>query len=104
MFYCGYTPIISTMRIQVVPVPTNILSTHTQFPVYHFDDYTKHMPEYIQTYKDLKLEFDGIATGFLGSKEQVEIVIDFIQSFKRKRNICISRSSDGRPWTFICDI
>ena len=66
-------PIISTMRIQAVPVPTAILSTHTQFPVYHFDDYTKHMPDYIQTYKDLKLEFDGIATGFLGSKEQVEI-------------------------------
>ena len=31
-------PIISTMRIQAVPVPTAILSTHTQFPVYHFDD------------------------------------------------------------------
>ena len=29
-------PIISTMRIQAVPVPTAILSTHTQFPVYHF--------------------------------------------------------------------
>ena len=41
-----------------------ILSTHTQFPVYHFDDYTKHMPEYIQTYKDLKLEFDGIGDWF----------------------------------------
>lgn len=82
-------PIISTMRIQAVPVPTAILSTHTQFPVYHFDDYTKHMPEYIQTYKDLKLEFDGIATGFLGSKEQVEIVIDFIQSFKRKETFVL---------------
>lgn len=82
-------PIISTMRIQAVPVPTAILSTHTQFPVYHFDDYTKHMPDYIQTYKDLKLEFDGIATGFLGSKEQVEIVIDFIKSFKRKETFVL---------------
>lgn len=82
-------PIISTMRIQAVPIPTAILSTHTQFPIYHFDDYTKHMPDYIQTYKDLNLEFDGIATGFLGSKEQVEIVIDFIQSFKRKETFVL---------------
>ena len=82
-------PIISTMRIQAVPIPTAILSTHTQFPIYHFDDYTKHMPDYIQTYKDLNLEFDGIGTGFLGSKEQVEIVIDFIQSFKRKETFVL---------------
>ncbi len=46
-------------------------------------------PDYIQTYKDLKLEFDGIATGFLGSKEQVEIVIDFIKSFKRKETFVL---------------
>lgn len=82
-------PIISTMRIQAVPIPTAILSTHTQFPIYHFDDYTKHMPDYIQTYKDLNLEFDGIATGFLGSKEQVDIVIDFIQYFKRKETFVL---------------
>lgn len=76
-------PIISAMKIQAVPIPTAILSTHTQFPVYYFDDYTPRMHDYIQTYKDLNLEFDGIATGFLGSQEQVEIVIDFIKTFKK---------------------
>lgn len=76
-------PIVSAMRIQAVPIPTAILSTHTQFPVFYFDDYTSRMGNYIQTYKDLDLEFDAIATGFLGSQEQVDIVIDFIQSFKR---------------------
>ena len=33
-------PIVSAMKIQAVPVPTAILSTHTQFPLYYFDDYT----------------------------------------------------------------
>lgn len=70
-------PIVSAMKIQAVPIPTAILSTHTQFPVYYFDDYTPRMSDYIQTYKDLNLEFDAIATGFLGSQEQVDIVIDF---------------------------
>ena len=77
------TPIVSAMKIQAVTIPTAILSTHTQFPIYYFDDYTPRMKDYIQTYKDLNLEFDAIATGFLGSKEQVDIVIDFIQNFKK---------------------
>lgn len=79
-------PIINAMKIQTVPVPTAILSTHTQFPIYYFDDYTSKMKDYIQTYKDLKLEFDAMATGFLGSKEQVEIVLDFAHTFKNEKN------------------
>lgn len=82
-------PIISAMKIQAVSIPTAILSAHTQFPEFYFDDYTPKMSEYIQTYKNLKLEFDGIATGFLGSKEQVDIVIDFIQSFRTDKSIIL---------------
>ena len=77
-------PIVSAMKIQAVMVPTAILSTHTQFPEYFFDDYTPRMRDYIQTYKDLHMEFDAIATGFLGSEEQVDIVIDFIRTFKKE--------------------
>ena len=65
-------------------MPTAILSAHTQFPEYFFDDYTPKMRSYIQTYKDLKMSFDAIATGFLGSEEQVDIVIDFFKTFKKK--------------------
>ena len=82
-------PIVSAMKIQAVPVPTAILSTHTQFPIYYFDDYTEKMPEYIQTYKDLNMTFDAIATGFLGSEKQVDIVIDFIKSFHRKDSLVL---------------
>ena len=83
-------PIVSAMKIQAVPIPTAILSTHTQFPIYYFDDYTSRMKDYIQTYKDLDLEFDAIATGFLGSKEQVNIVIDFIQRFKKENSFVLN--------------
>lgn len=82
-------PIVSAMKIQAVTVPTAILSTHTQFPIYYFDDYTPKMRDYIQTYKDLDIEFDAISTGFLGSEEQVDIVIDFIRRFKTKDNFVI---------------
>ena len=82
-------PIISAMRIQAVAVPTAILSTHTQFPEYFFDDYTPKMKDYIRTYKNLNIEFDGIATGFLGSEAQVDIVIDFILSFRKDNSLVL---------------
>ena len=76
-------PIVSAMKIQAVTIPTAVLSAHTQFPEYYFDDYTSKMRDYIQTYKDLNLSFDAIASGFLGSEEQVNIVIDFFKTFKK---------------------
>ena len=82
-------PIVSAMTIQAVAVPTAILSAHTQFPHYYYEDFTPKMREYIQSYKDLKLEFDGIATGFLGSEEQVDIVADFIESFKKEKTMVL---------------
>ena len=77
-------PILSAMGIQSCPVPTAILSNHTEFPVYFFDDYTAKMRDYIGKWKELDLSFDGIATGFLRSAEQIEIVLEFVESFKKE--------------------
>ncbi len=77
-------PIVSAMKIQAVTIPTAILSTHPQFEDFFFDDYTSKMKDYIKTYKTNNLEFDGIATGFLGSEDQVDIVADFIEFFKKE--------------------
>ena len=82
-------PIVSAMKIQAVSIPTAILSAHTQFPEYYFDDYTDKMTAYIDTYKTLGLEFDGIATGFLGSASQVDIVTDFIKHFKKDKTFVL---------------
>lgn len=75
-------PIISAMKIQCCPLPTAILSAHTGFSSFFFDDYTPHMRDYINNWKELNLEFDGICTGFLGSKEQIDIVVEFLENFK----------------------
>lgn len=76
-------PIISAMGIECVFIPTAILSVNTMHPEYYFDDYTKRMNDYITTYKKMNVKFDGIASGFLGSEKQIDIVIDFIKSFKQ---------------------
>ena len=74
-------PIISAMKVQCCPIPTSILSNHTGFPVYFFDDYTGRMPGYIEKWKELDLSFDGIVSGFLGSEDQIGIVMDMIRDF-----------------------
>ena len=74
-------PIISALKIQVCPLPTAILSVHTGFKNYFMDDYTGRMENYIDSWKKNNLAFDGIATGFLGSAAQIEIVADFLKNF-----------------------
>lgn len=78
-------PIISHMKLQCCPLPTSIFSNHTGYENYFFDDYTFKMREYIHNWKLLGLEFEGIATGFLGSKEQIQIVEEFIQEFRTEQ-------------------
>lgn len=82
-------PIISTLKIQCCPLPTSIFSNHTGFDSFFFDDYTDKMPLYINEWKRLGLQFDGITSGFLGSKKQIEIVTQFFKDFKTKENIII---------------
>ena len=36
-------PVLAALKIQCCPVPTSVLSNHTGFPVYFFDDYTDKM-------------------------------------------------------------
>ena len=72
-------PIISAFKIQACPLPTAILSVHTGFENYFIDDYTDRMQRYIDSWKLNNLQFDGIASGFLGSEAQIEIVNRFIE-------------------------
>ncbi|MBQ3783830.1 MAG: pyridoxamine kinase [Lachnospiraceae bacterium] len=82
-------PIISVMKVQCCPVPTSIFSNHTGFESYFFDDYTDKMQAYIDQWKKLDLRFNGISTGFLGSKDQIEIVSQFLKDFKTEDTIVI---------------
>lgn len=94
-------PLISYLGIQCCPVPTSIFSNHTGFPEFFFDDYTDKMQLYIDMWKKLGLRFEGIMTGFLGSKRQIDIVKKFIQDFKDERTTVIvdpAMGENGRPY------
>lgn len=76
-------PILSTMGFQVCPLPTAVLSNHTQYPAFSFLDLTEEMSKIIIQWKELEVQFDAIYTGYLGSPRQVHIVSNFIKEFRR---------------------
>ena len=83
-------PTLSTMGVQVCPLPTAILSNHTGgFDKYSYVDLTDSMPEYIEMWKNLNLEFECVYSGFLGSTRQIEIVSDFIDYFGNDDNLIV---------------
>lgn len=83
-------PILSCMGLQVCPLPTAILSTHSGgFGNFAFQDLTDNMDAYIEHWKSLQLSFEYIYTGFLGNEKQIDRVADFCRSFKRTGKECI---------------
>ncbi len=82
-------PVISHMKIQCCPVPTSILSNHTGYDEYFFDDYTDKLPEYLAMWKKLNLGFDGIMSGFLGSREQIGMVERFVKEFADEMTVVV---------------
>ena len=53
-------PIISALKVQCCFIPTAILSNHTGFNNFFFEDYTSKMTEYINNWEILGLNFDGL--------------------------------------------
>jgi len=79
-------PIISAMGIETAVVPTAVLSTHTMFKNFTFRDLSSDIPEISKHWKNEKINFDAIYTGYLGSIEQIEMLKDFFTEFKTDNN------------------
>lgn len=82
-------PVLSAMGCQVCPLPTAILSNHTQYPDYTFLDLTNEMGKIVDAWSSLGIDFDAIYTGYLGSPRQVQIVADFIDRFRNDGNFVV---------------
>ncbi|MFP4019577.1 MAG: pyridoxamine kinase [Bacteroidales bacterium] len=82
-------PILSRMGIQVCPLPTAVLSTHSKFKNFHFVDLTNEIEPIISHWKSLNLKFNAIYSGFLGSYHQMEIVSKLIEEFKSEETMVV---------------
>ena len=95
-------PILSAMGVQCCPLPTAFLSTHTGgFQGFTFLDMTEELPRIARHWKSLDLRFQAIYSGFLGSERQIDIVADFIRTFRNRDTIVVVdpvMGDDGRAY------
>lgn len=75
-------PVISAMGIECAVLPTAVLSAHTAFEGFTFCDLTHQIKPVSEHWEKRKEHFDTIYSGYLGSIEQIELVADFIDTFK----------------------
>lgn len=82
-------PIISAMGVEACVLPTAVLSTHTAFKGFTFRDLTSDIQGICDHWKEEKVHFDAIYTGYLGSFEQLELMDKLITDFGGKDTITI---------------
>ena len=77
-------PIISAMGVEASVIPTALLSVHTAFDHFTFQDLTPSVSPIVNHWKKEKFTFDSIYTGYLGSFEQMNLISNFIDDFKKE--------------------
>lgn len=82
-------PILTHMGFQVCPLPTAVLSTHSEYAGFRSLDLTDFMEEFIAHWKELHLSFDAIYSGYLASAKQMDIVNHFFDDFKTDTNFIL---------------
>lgn len=76
-------PILSAAGINVPVIPTAVLSTYVgPFPDFTYRDMTDDIIPVVTHWRDMGFKFDAVYTGFLGSKDQVDVVRKAIKMMK----------------------
>lgn len=88
---CGYgkcsltvaIPVLSAAGCDVCPVPTALFSSHTLYKDFEMLDTTDFLWKYLEAWKKINVDIDGIYSGFLGSAEQVEIIKSLYNTYNK---------------------
>ncbi|MGL4990604.1 MAG: pyridoxamine kinase [Sarcina sp.] len=83
-------PIMSVLGVQVCPLPTAVLSTHTGgYGKPYIEDLNDFMVGGTEHFHKLNLKFNSIYTGYLASREQINSIINIIDTFKMNDQIIL---------------
>ncbi|MBQ9162103.1 MAG: pyridoxamine kinase [Clostridia bacterium] len=75
-------PIISAEDVEVVTLPTALLSTHTGgFEGYHVRVLTEDMRAILAHWRREGIKFDGLYTGYMCGTEQIDIALEIAADF-----------------------
>ena len=75
-------PILSAAGIETSVIPTAVLSTHT-------GGFTEDILPVVSHWQTLPITFDALYTGFLGSFEQIDLMIDVFRRLKTKNTLVL---------------
>ena len=96
-------PILSACGVETAIMPSAILSTHTGgFSGFTFRDLTEDLPKIMEHWKKEGISFDAIYTGYLGSKRQIDIVIELFKYLLKDDGIRIvdpAMADNGKLYT-----
>ena len=70
-------PVLSHLGYETFNLPTAIVSNTLDYGKFDILDTTEYMKNTIDVWKQLGFKFDGIATGFIVTKKQTELIINF---------------------------
>ena len=80
-------PILSAMGIETVILPTAVLSTHTLFSGFTCKDLSDQLQAITHHWEQEGITFDAIYTGYLGTEEEIDTVIDIIARFRNEKTL-----------------
>ncbi len=100
---CGYgkcsltvaIPVLSAAGCDVCPVPTALFSSHTLYKDFEMLDTTDFLYKYLEAWKKINVDIDGIYSGFLGSAEQVELIKTLYKSYDHALRLVDPVMGDG---------
>lgn len=83
-------PILSAAGIETSVIPTAVLSTHTGgFTGYTYRDLTEDILPVVAHWQTLPIAFDALYTGFLGSFEQIDLMLEVFHRLKSERTFIL---------------
>lgn len=82
-------PVLSVMGVQACPLPTAILSAQTDYPSFFYEDLTSKMQYFEDEWSKLNVTFDGIQTGFVTGREQIDNIFRFLDRFYKKETLLL---------------
>lgn len=81
--------VLSVMGVQPCPMPTAVLTNQTGYKNHYCIDLTDELCHYKEMWSLNNESFDGIYSGYIADKRQVDIIFDFINTFRKSNTIVL---------------
>lgn len=93
-------PVLSSCQIEVIPMPTVLLSSHTGgFSDIHISDLTQAIENFVKQWNNLDFPCQGIITGYFKTQKQLEVLAEYALTHQLPRFVDPIMADNGRLYT-----